>query len=293
MFEITQLRCFIAVADELHFGRAAARLNMTQPPLSRQIQILERVLGTELLKRTSRSVQLTHSGRKFLREARQIVHLVERASRSVQKASLGEHGALAIGFTAASGYRFIPRLLRSIRQMLPSIDLDLKEMVSDVQLDALQTRQIDIGLLRPPIRNPQLKSMPILHEGLLIATPSTGIEGFAPPRSLADFEGMPTITFAPQGARYFYDLLGGLFTMHGVSPHYVHYMGQIHSILALVGAGLGAALVPEAALALHFDGVDLHPLEEAGTPVELVMVWHEDNDNPALERLLDTLKLPI
>jgi len=289
MFEIGHLRCFIAVADELHFGRAAARLNMTQPPLSRQIQILERVLGTELFKRTSRSVQLTGTGKNFLREARQIVHLVERASRVAQKTAYGEMGALAVGFTAASGYRFIPDMIREIREILPSIDLDLKEMVSDTQIEALLARQIDIGLLRPPIRNPLLQSMPILQEGLLIATPKAGIEGFATPRRLADFEGLPTITFAPQGARYFYDLLGGLFTMRGVSPHYVHYMGQIHSILALVGAGLGAAVVPEAARALHFDGVELQPLEEAGKPVELMLVWHGDNDNPALERLLANL----
>ena len=289
MFELTHLRCFIAVADELHFGRAAQRLNMTQPPLSRQIQILERVLGTPLLKRTSRSVQLTPAGKNFLREARQIVYLVERASRAVQKTSLGEFGSLGLGFTAASGYRFIPQLLGEIRQILPMVDLDLKEMVTDAQIDALIARQIDLGLLRPPIRSAELSSMPILREGLMIATPKAGIEGFATPRTLADFEGLPTITFAPQGARYFYDLLGGLFTARGVAPLYVHYIGQIHSILALVGAGRGAALVPEAALALHFDGVDLHPLPEVGKPVELSLVWRTDNDNPTLERLLANL----
>src|SRR5215475_4907243 len=110
-FELRQLRCFVAAAEELHFGRAAARLNMTQPPLSRQIQILEHVMGMRLLERTSRVVRLTPAGRRFLPEARHILHLAESAALSARRTATGEAGSIAIGFTASAAYSFLPQLI--------------------------------------------------------------------------------------------------------------------------------------------------------------------------------------
>src|SRR5690606_25154416 len=130
MFELSQLRCFVAVAEELHFGRAAQRLNMTQPPLSRQVQLLERILGVVLLDRTSRSVRLTPAGRSFLIEARRILRLAETASLTTRRIASGEEGRVAIGFTAASGYSFLPQLVELSRTRLPGVDLALREMVT-------------------------------------------------------------------------------------------------------------------------------------------------------------------
>ena len=286
MFELSQLRCFIAVAEEMHFGRAAARMNMTQPPLSRQIQLLERLLGVTLLERSSRVVRLTPAGKAFLVDARKIIRMADSAALNSRRAARGEAGALALGFTAASSYRFVPRMMDRIRAELPEIDLSLKEMVSSDQLDALLSRDIDLGLIRPPLGNVELEAVTVLREGLLIAAPTSEIAGHGTPTCLADFDGMPMVIFSPNGARYFFDLLTGLFADAGITPRYVQYVSQIHSILALVGAGLGAALVPEAASALHFEGVTFTPLKEADRHVELLLAWRRDNDNPALSRAI-------
>ena len=137
MFEISQIRCFVAVAEELHFSRAAERLNMTQPPLSRQIRLLEHHVGTQLLDRTSRSVRLTAAGRAFLPEAARILRMAEEAAATARRVAKGERGSLSIGFTAASGYGLLPRVVRLIREQAPGISLTLKELVSGSQLEVL------------------------------------------------------------------------------------------------------------------------------------------------------------
>jgi DNA-binding transcriptional LysR family regulator len=154
MFELSQLRCFVATAEELHFGRAAQRLNMTQPPLSRQVQLLERILGVTLLDRTSRSVRLTPAGRAFLLEARRILRLAESAALATRRIASGDAGQIAIGFTAASGYNFLPQLVILSNARLPNADLTLREMVTREQVEALLTGRIDIGLVRPRWNGP-------------------------------------------------------------------------------------------------------------------------------------------
>jgi DNA-binding transcriptional LysR family regulator len=171
MFDLSQLRCFVAVAEELHFGRAAARLNMTQPPLSRQIQVLEHIIDAPLLERTSRSVKLTPAGRSFLPEARRILKLAETASQVARRIALGKSGSLKIGYTAAASYGFLPDLISACRARLPEVDFSLKEMVSGEQLEALGSGQIDAGLLRPPIARPELATRRVLAEPLLAAIP--------------------------------------------------------------------------------------------------------------------------
>lgn len=291
MFELIQLRCFVAVAEELHFGRAAVRLNMTQPPLSRQVQILEHLVGVTLLERTSRSVRLTAAGRSFLVDARRIVKLAEQSTALAQRVARGELGSLSLGFTAASGYSYLPRLLERIRSSLPGIDLQLTEMVTPDQLDALRSGAIDIGLLRPPVSLAEFGVIPALQESLVIAAPSVGPLAAKKIERLRDLDGMPFIMYAPLGAGYFHDLLSERFYALGIAPVYVQFVSQIHSILALVGAGMGFGLVPEGAKCLHMDGVRFESLTVAELPpVELVLCHRRSNDNPALARLLDYLQ---
>ena len=151
MFELSQLRCFVAVAEELHFGRAALRLNMTQPPLSRQIQILERVLDVTLLERSNRAVRLTPAGQRFLTDARHLLKLAESAAVLARRMANGKAGSINIGFTATSAYSYVPALVAACRRELPDIEISLKEMVSSDQLKRLDSGEIDIALLRPPI----------------------------------------------------------------------------------------------------------------------------------------------
>ena len=288
MFDLNQLRCFVTVAEELHFGHAAARLNMTQPPLSRQVQVLEHIVEAALLERTSRSVKLTPAGRSFLPEARRILKLAEEAAQIARRIATGKSGSLKIGFTAAAAYGFLPELVAACRTTLPEADLSLQEMVTGEQIEALASGQIDAGLLRPPIARPEFATRRVLAEALFAAVPRRHRLASAETVSIKDFDGQPFIMYSPSEARYFHDLLVAQFMRAEVLPRYVQHLSQIHSILAMVRAGLGVAIVPEAATSLRIADVKLRPLKlRNATPVELFMVWRRDHDNPLLPALVD------
>ena len=289
MFELSQLRCFAAVAEELHFGRAAARLNMTQPPLSRQVQLLEHALGVGLFERTSRSVKLTPAGRAFHAEARRILDLAEGAGLAAKRVARGEAGSVTIGFTAAASYGFLPRLIAAARAEMPEVDLALKEMVTADQTEALSSGRIDLGLLRPPIdRRGGAEAVCVARERLMLAVPRGHALAAGREAAIRDLDRQPLIMYSPVEGRYFYDLLAGLFQAAGVAPDHVQHISQAHTMLALVGAGIGVALVPEAARSLRFEGVVLRPLRlPAKAAAELFAVWGRDNKNPALQVLRD------
>ena len=283
MFELSQLRCFVAVAEELHFGRAALRLNMTQPPLSRQIQILERVLDVTLLERSNRAVRLTPAGQRFLTDARHLLKLAESAAVLARRMANGKAGSINIGFTATSAYSYMPALVAACRRELPDIEISLKEMVSSDQLKRLDSGEIDIGLLRPPIPRGNLGAFRVTAESLIAALPSGHPLAHAAQLRLQDLASEPFIMYEPYEARYFHDLLVELFSRASLVPNYVQHLAQIHSILAMVHSGVGVALVPEAALNLNFSGVVLRPVVmQWQRPAELFLVWRGDNDNPLL-----------
>jgi DNA-binding transcriptional LysR family regulator len=287
MFELSQLRCFVAAAEELHFGRAAQRLNMTQPPLSRQIQLLERILGVSLLERTSRVVRLTPAGRVFLLEARRILRLAESAALATRRAATGEAGTVTIGFTAASGYSFLPRLVSLCHARLPNITIQLSEMVSGDQIEALLSGGIDIGLLRPPVERDEFTIRRVMNEALVAALPQGDPRAAEAVLTMRDFHQQPFIMYAPGGAGYFHHMLNRMFDAADAAPIHVQHLNQIHSILGLVGAGMGAAIVPEAATTLHIDDVVFRPLQtNPANPVQLLAVWRADSHNPALAPLV-------
>ena len=284
MFELSQLRCFVAAAEELHFGRAAQRLNMTQSPLSRQIQLLERILDVTLLERTSRNVSLTPAGRVFLIEARRIVRLAESAQLSARRVAKGDAGKVAIGFTAVSGYSLVPRIVASARAALPNIELELREMVTTDQVDALLTGLIDIGFVRPPLTRHEFDTTLVLDEPFVVALPAGDARADKSVLDLADFDGQSLIMYARQGAGYFHDMLVRLFDEAGVAPNYIQHVTQIHSMLGLVRAGLAGAIVPQSAAGLHMTDVQFRQLTTVpARPVELYQAWRRDNANPALE----------
>jgi DNA-binding transcriptional LysR family regulator len=289
MFELNQLRCFIVVAEELHFGRAAARLHMTQPPLSRQIQLLERQLSAQLLERSSRSVHMTHAGRAFLAEARAIVALAENAALSARRVAHGDAGTVTIGFTASSGYRFLPGLIATCRKRMPDVDLALREMVTAEQIEALASGRLDVALMRPQFANEGFESLCVAQEPLVAALPENHPLARGRLPTLADFDHALFVMYSPLEARYFHDLVASTFLHAGVHPAYTQYTSQIHTILALVRAGLGVALVPEAATSLRFEGLVFRQVRKARgvRPAELFMAWRRDNDNPALKSMLD------
>ena len=282
MYDLRQLRCFVTVGEELHFGHAANRLNMTQPPLSRQIQMLECALNVPLLLRTSRSVQLTPAGRTFLADAKRILALAESAASAAQRVSKGEAGLIRLGFTAASSYCFLPRLMAYVKSELRNVEVELSEMVTIQQMEALRESRLDLGLLRPPVDEPGMATARIASERLVLAVPSSHPLASGPSRSLQDLAGEPFITFSPVHGRYFYELIAGMLSRAGVPVRYVQHVSQVHSILALVSAGIGIAIVPETAKRLHFEGVALRELSDAFAFAQLYLTWSTENGNPVL-----------
>jgi DNA-binding transcriptional LysR family regulator len=281
MFEISQLRCFVAVAEELHFSRAAERLNMTQPPLSRQIRLLEHHVGARLLERNSRTVRLTSAGKAFFPEAARILRMAEEATLTARRVARGEQGTLAIGFTGGAGYSLLPEVVRRLREHSPGVVLTLKELVSTEQVEALNASQIELGLLRPHALNAELESALLATESLMLAIPKGEADAWPLHPTLADLHGKPFVMYSPYEARPFHQMLSERFERAGVVPDIVEHIGQVHTMLALVNAGIGAALVAEGATRLHFDGIVVRRIETE--PVRMVCAWRRDNDNPILQ----------
>jgi DNA-binding transcriptional LysR family regulator len=288
-YTLDQLRGLVAVAEELHFGRAAARLRMTQPPLSRQIQKLEAAVGAHLLDRDNRRVSLTPAGEVFLSEARRILALADAAPNLAQRISSGSRGLVRLGFTAASTFGVLGPLLNELARELPEVHLDLYEMVSREQIAALSAEELDLGLARPPFDAETFDSRLLHREALLLAVP-TGhrLARLGRPVAAADIAADPLILHSPQQARYFYDLV--ISTMPVAHEKVVHSVSQILTMLWLVSAGRGIAFVPASATRLGIPGVEYAVLRTpVAEPVELHLLWPRGSRNPALARVLHVL----
>jgi DNA-binding transcriptional LysR family regulator len=294
MFTLAQLASFVAVAEELHFGRAATRLHMTQPPLSRQIMLLEREIGVSLLDRSGRAVKVTPAGRVFLTEARRILRLAEETSLAVRRIPTGTGGTLVVGFTAVSVHGYVKSFLRQVGEQLSHVDLVLRELVTADQVEAIASGDMDLGFVRPPVIRAGLLSRVVQSERLLLAAPA-GDPRARPgePADVGELDGRPLVMYSPVESRYFHELLLGMTVRAHVRPRYVHYVSQVHTMLALVQADMGLAIVPESAAAMHPDGVVFVELADGQSPpVELAAAWREGADNPALLRVLQLLPAP-
>jgi DNA-binding transcriptional LysR family regulator len=289
MFALKQIECFVAVVEELHFGRAAARLHMTQPPLSRQIRLLEHELNIQLLVRTSRIVKVTPAGAVFFQEARQLLSLAQNASSTAQRIARGEAGIINLGFTAGSSYAFLPRLLARTGSSMKNTDIVLHEMMTRDQIEALHGHTIDVSILRHTIEAKNLELVCVAREMLMLAIPRGHHLARGRTPTLKDLENVPFITFSPVDGPYFYELIERLLKNAAVQAKYVQRVGQIHSILALVSAGQGVAIVPESAKALRFDHIIIRKLKMPPVFAELFLAWKTDNCNPALPHFLKAI----
>jgi DNA-binding transcriptional LysR family regulator len=289
-FTLEQLRGFVTVADELHFGRAAERLQMTQPPLSRQIQKLERVVGAQLLERDNRRVTLTAAGAAFLVEARRLLSLADSAPELARRVSSGAAGVVRVGFTAASAYEVLGTLLNELARALPDVDVDLAEMVTREQVAGLLNEEVDLGLARPPFDEEAFGSRLLHREALLVAAPvDHWLLELGRPVTAPDLAGEPVIMHSPTKAKYFYDLVAGVVPV--AAENTVHTVSQVLTMLWLVAAGRGVAFVPASAARLPIEGVGFVRLETpAPEPVELHLLWARNSKNPALWRALAVLE---
>ncbi|WP_028659892.1 LysR family transcriptional regulator [Nocardioides insulae] len=282
MYTFEQLRGFVAVAEELHYGRAAERLSMTQPPLSRLIQKLEREIGVRLFDRDNRGVAITPAGTAFLGEARRLLSLAESAPDLARRISEGSVGTIRIGFTAASSYSILTPLLDHLTEAAPEITVDLHEMVTREQVESMLTHELDLGLARPPFDPAEFHSRPLRREDLVLAVP-TGhrLTDLDRPVRPDDLLAEPLIMHSPSDARYFYDLVVSQLPV--VHDNAVHTVSQILTMVTLVGARRGVAFVPESTAELGLAGVEYLPIRTTRRqPVELHLLWPKVSQNPAL-----------
>jgi DNA-binding transcriptional LysR family regulator len=266
--ELRQLRHFIAVAEHLHFGRAAAALHMSQPPLSRSIQDLERRLGATLLARTRRRVELTQAGARFLEESKRLLLQLERAVLDV-----GDSGRLRLGFVSLADYSILPGLLKAYKAAKPGIALALREMLSPEQAAALTAGELDFGLLLPPVAG-DLEHIVVQRERFLAALPAVHRlarrRGRIAMRELAQ----ESFVMVPRAiAPGLYDIVAGLAARAGFSPQVAQEAIQMQTVVSLVSSGLGVAIVPASVANLGRRGVAYRELADSHSRLDLWLAW--------------------
>jgi DNA-binding transcriptional LysR family regulator len=291
--DLRQLRHFIAVADTLHFGRAAERLGMTQPPLSQSIMALERELGAPLFVRSKRTVALTGFGRQWLDHVRPAVEQVAALPEIARRLLAGTTGRLSIAFVSTADYSVLPQLVRDYSAACPDVEVELIEATSDVQITGLIDGSIDAGILIParPALPSTLDYLPLLEEPLVAAVPSVWIDRgrIAPERGMIrgeDWMALPLIIFPRRVSPAFHDLVLAFYRSRGREPVVQQEAIQMQTIVSLVSAGIGMALVPASMRHLARTGVSYLPI--AGDPalLETGLAWRADNQAPALRSLI-------
>ncbi|MCD5991112.1 MULTISPECIES: LysR substrate-binding domain-containing protein [Pseudomonas] len=291
MFELAQLRCFTTVATELNFRRAAERLNMTQPPLSRQIQLLEHHLGVALFTRSTRSVALTAAGRAFFVEAQNLLERAQQAAASAKRFAEGDIGSVTISFVGSAVYEFLPKVIAEARLKQPQVKISLEEMNTYQQHEAMRARRIDLGIVRSPLLQPGFATECLVREPFVLAVPSTHRLATAETVLVSDLDAEPFLMYSHAAYPPFNELLTGMFRSARVAPQYVQWLGSSLTILALVNAGMGLALVPRCAASVVFKGVTFRDIDLGeGVQSELHLIWRSDNDNPAFAMLLDAIR---
>jgi len=292
--ELRQLRYFVTVAEELHFGRAAARLQMTQPPLSQTIFALEELLGAALFDRNRRGVALTAAGAALLPEARRLLAQASELPGLVQRAALGETGRLVLAFVSSADYSVLPPFLRAYRAAYPHVQIALQEATSDLQLDSLLNGRIDAGLLIPPLPDKAravLDYLPVLKEPLILASPAglPALRGKAA-ADLRTLPPLPLIIFPRAISPGLYDAILAVFRAAGITPAIGQEAIQMQTIVSLVSAGMGMALVPQSVSNLRRPGVEYHPLTQSTPAVETGLAWRRDNTSPVLQGFLSLMR---
>ena len=292
--ELRHLRYFVAVAEELHFGRAARRLNIAQPPLSRQIRDLEREIGAPLFERHARGVELTAAGHAFLPEARLTLAQAERGVRTAQRAARGETGRLRVGFVEAATWSgILPDVLGFFRMHLPNIGLSLFEMDAREQVDAFRDERIDVGILHgaPADASRTLQVEPLYEDPMVAALPATHRLAGRARLALADLEADPFVLVSRLGSPELYDALIARCRAAGFSPRVVQEAAGWHTIAGLVAAGVGVAFIPRSLAQLARPGIAWHPVRDLGVDLAMSVAWRRGRQSPVRERFVTSLRV--
>lgn len=279
--ELRHLRYFVAVGEHLHFGRAARRLGIAQPPLSRRIRDLEAELGLRLFERTKRRVALTRAGSAFLADVGPLLGQVERAVQRARRVDRGEAGGLSIGRVAAADFTRFSSMLRAFHERHPEIALDIKDLTTSEQVTALQEHRLDVGFLRAPVKRAWLASEPLLSEDIVLALPRD--------HRLTMHQRVPVRLIAPEvnvflrrsRAPTLSDLVLGVYQRAGVTPTMSHEAEHPEALLGYVAAGLGVALVPASFQAVPRPDIVYRPVSPKAPRMEMLLAWRRNDLSPA------------
>lgn len=290
------LRQFVAVAEELHFGRAAARLNMAQPPLSQAIKQLESVVGVELLHRSKRFVRLTAAGGVFLRHARDLIAGEQEAVEAARLAAQGVIGQVTIGFVGSVSYDLMPRLLQDFRLRFPNIRVDLRELTSTEQVECLAAGKIDVGIVRLPLSNiADLQVRTIARERFIAVLPQGHRLASAGSLHLADLAGESFMTFPADRIPSLHSKFLFACEEAGFSPRIILEAWQMPSMVSLVATGFGVVLLPSQVRSLAHAGVVYKDLADPFRHLDLdiAVAWHGDDSSAGVHSFLSVLPAPL
>lgn len=291
MMELRQLRHFVALAEELHFNRAARRLQVAQPALSQQIQRLEHELKTQLFVRTTRSVELTDTGRVLLEEARRVIADAERAVTAVEHAVSGRTGVLEVGFVGSAALQIVPRLVLEMQVQWPGLRLQLQESTTELQIEAILEGRLDVGIVREVGRVEGLHVQELGHEALVVAVPANHRLARHVSVQLAELHGEGFVVFPRRQVSRLYDRIAALCHQAGVRFVVAQEAVQFPTILGLVAAQTGIAIVPASLCSLRIPGLTYIALTdpEAFSTVSMICAGSR-RDTPLVSQCLDTAK---
>ncbi|SDE86941.1 LysR family transcriptional regulator [Terriglobus roseus] len=285
------LRSFVVLAEELHFGRAAKRLYVAQPTLTKQIQRLESELAVSLFTRTTGQVSLTSAGTVLLERAAELVRAGASFEGFAREASTGEVGTLRIGFGIATLSDLLPQSVIAYRAAFPKMRLEMQDMSSRAQMDALLEGSIDLGFVRMPVRHSKMKTLVVLREELLIAVAASGKH--AATASLRDLRDEPFVLIGRSTSATYHSHALSLCALAGFQPNVVQEAKELFTVLSLVRAGLGVSLVPSTARRMRVPGVAFHPVRKTEARWDIAMAWRRDRERivePFAKLVRDTAK---
>lgn len=288
--ELRQLRYFLAVAEELHFTRAAQRIGIAQPPLSQQIMGLEQELGTPLFVRTKRRVALTPAGEALTVYARRIFNITEQAEKDIRAIAKGTRGSLSVGSVFSALYGLVPPVLSAYHDKWPDVQVSLRELTIDQQVACLIDGSIDVGILRGPVINPHIETMSLFEEHFVAVMEAGHPLAERSSISISDIETEPLISLMPSVSHNYSSQMLAMLTSRGIALNITHFVADIHTIIALVGAGRGISLVPASFRNLQISRVVYRPIVDATPITTMQLAWHRDAVSKTLPHFIETVR---
>jgi len=286
--ETRQLRYFIAVAEENHFGRAADRLRIAQPPLSQQIKQLEQSLGTPLITRTTRSMQLTPAGEILLSRGRRIIDELDALEKTISRVGEGLEGLVKVGFTGAATYGIMPNVVRETAKKFPGLELEVSgELLTPGLVSGLENHQYDVAILRPPVVSSDVTHLVVKSERLVAAVPAQSDLANRDELSMSDFNGRDFVSYPANSAVA--QALTASWLRQKTVPVITQSVSETSTLLSLVAAGVGISLVPESATSIQIGGTVYVPVKDA-PQAQLAIAWRKNEASPAVLKFIPFLE---